>query len=54
MSALTSTSSKVRIPDSPGFGETALPILIGSLSGAGCGLLLWILAAVRFGVSGWF
>ena len=53
MSALSSTSAPRQGTDLPGFiAETALPILIGSLSGAGCGILIWTFAAVRFGLTG--
>ncbi len=54
MSALSSTSTHHEARDLPSFiGETALPILIGSLSGAGCGVLIWTFAAVRLGLTGW-
>ena len=33
--------------------EAAMPILIGSLAGGACGILIWSIAAARFGLTGW-
>ena len=54
MSALSNASTRRLAPDlRSAVGETVLPILIGSLSGAGCGILVWSLVAVRLGLMGW-
>ena len=54
MSMLLHPSARRRAPRPRFVDETALPILVGALAGSSVGLLIWGLAVVRFGVSGWF
>ena len=54
MSAISTTASSRRTPGVSLLEEAAMPILIGSLAGGGCGMLMWTIAAARFGFTGWF
>lgn len=51
------TPSKTLFGEEPGrlavVGDVLAPIVIGAAVGLGTGVLIWMMAVVRFGLEGW-